>query len=502
MKIPSLFGRLIPGRADIKQAQAAHSEIDAQEAMLFGGPSLSTPLIAAGQNARMRDQIYAMWAEMAACPVIHAAAKLQTTAALGGHETTGDIVFIEPTPAAREGRGEAARLVDEIARDVAPLLNRHIYAMGYTGFIYGDAYARLYTEPRVGLVDMRTDHFVRPELVLPYERGNETVGYVVASQYDSGPIKLTPLQMARAKMAREQYVPQQGVLFKALRLSLATDELAALPPLPSEVGGSVLYAAEGPYRDLMAALTGISGQRLVDSIDESIVTANFKDMTKPQREILKTSLGNMFKLSKQYAEQVLKERQPIITRIRHLIPVFNDKQVVQIGQPLAARGTSISIDDAMLYARLLAGALGTDLSMLGFADQLAGGLGEGGFFRVSAQGAEIARHQRTALSDAIHHIIAVHMLARYGGRFDQTNLPYTVSFYGGISALQKEKQENQATAMQSAMQMVQTMGAAKQLGMDARQMELLLSRFMLVDQDMARQFAAVADAQGTDDEPV
>ena len=40
----------------------------------------------------------------------------------------------------------------------------------------------------------------------------------------------------------------------------------------------------------------------------------------------------------------------------------------------------MSIDDIMLHAKLLAGALGVDLSMLGFADTLAGGLGEGGFF--------------------------------------------------------------------------------------------------------------------------
>jgi hypothetical protein len=52
------------------------------------------------------------------------------------------------------------------------------------------------------------------------------------------------------------------------------------------------------------------------------------------------------------------------------------------------RAATISIEDVMLHARMLAGALGVDLSMLVFADQLSGGAWRGGFFRVSAQAAD------------------------------------------------------------------------------------------------------------------
>ena len=176
--IPSVIGKLFSGKAYTKEVTAAAKQIDPTESIIFGGPSIAAPGILANADARSRDQIYAKWAEMAACPIIHAAAKLQTTSALGGHETTGDIVFIEP----RAGVDKTtAKLVEDVSRQLSPLLNRHVYALSYTGFNYGDAYARLYTEQGAGVVDMRTDSFVRPELVLPYEQGNTTVGFVLAS---------------------------------------------------------------------------------------------------------------------------------------------------------------------------------------------------------------------------------------------------------------------------------------------------------------------------------
>jgi hypothetical protein len=243
---------------------------------------------------------------------------------------------------------------------------------------------------------------------------------------------------------------------------------------------------------------GISGQRLIDSIDESIVTANFQDMTEPQRKAISKSLENMFATSKGYADLVLKTKRPWLTRIRHLIPVFNEKQVVQVGGQMGARASTISVDDAMLYAKLLGGALGTDISLLGFADLLSGGLGEGGFFRVSAQSAETARHQRTALTDFIHHVISVHMLAKYGGVFDANARPYQISFYGSIAALEREKQDKQASAMNTGMQLAQALDAAKNLGMDAKKLKMFMSRVLMVDDDIAEQFASIADQQPPD----
>jgi hypothetical protein len=45
--------------------------------------------------ARSRRDIYAKWSQMLRDPIVGGAIKLHCTAALGGHETSGDVVFIE-----------------------------------------------------------------------------------------------------------------------------------------------------------------------------------------------------------------------------------------------------------------------------------------------------------------------------------------------------------------------------------------------------------------------
>lgn len=298
-------------------------------------------------------------------------------------------------------------------------------------------------------------------------------------------------------------------------VTIYTSEDAGAPPLLPNAAGALIavldaclvngYGAKAgagwskPFNGVNLAVykqgAGSNGMhcRIDDSNGATARVRGFEDMTAPQREALTKSLEQMFATSKEYANLVLKTKRPWLTRIRHLIPVYNEKQVVQVGGQMGARASTISIDDAMLYAKLLGGALGTDISLLGFADLLAGGLGEGGFFRVSAQSAEIARHQRTALTDFVHHVIAVHMLTKYGGVFDADSLPYQVSFYGSIAALEREKQDKQATAMNTGMQLTQALDAAKNLGMSAEQMEMFMVRVLLLDEDIAKQLGSIAD---------
>lgn len=50
----------------------------------------------------------------------------------------------------------------------------------------------------------------------------------------------------------------------------------------------------------------------------------------------------------------------------------------------------------------LGGALGVDPSLLGFGDMLSGGLGDGGFFRVSVLAAVKANLIRAAIRDGLN----------------------------------------------------------------------------------------------------
>lgn len=498
-KSSGFFSRFSPRRWFNENVAPAQQITQADTTLYGAGVTTVASLLGQGRRAaRSRQLIYEKWMRMEADPIISSAISVLVTAALGGHETTGDIIFIEKKPIAREN-AELEKMVDEIAADLSPLFNQIAYTMAFTGAIYGDAYARIYLDER-GVIDLLTDEMVRPQLVQPFERGGKTIGFAV-SVGDRNFERLDITQMARMKMPRTQWIPQFGVVEKSLRLGITEDDLTKAPILPSMVGGSFLYRAEEPYDNLYFSLLGLVGQRWMDSIDEQMLMVNTANMTQDQRTKLLGSVIQMLTRSKELAEDAVKSGRPVLSRIRHLIPIFNEKQAPTLTPAGggAGRTSPITIDDVMLHARLLAGSLGVDLSMIGFADQMSGGLGEGGFFRVSAQAAERARVIRTSLEAFFDSVINIHTLKRYKRVFSYQEKPWDVNFYSTISALEAEKQRTRLDAVNSGSLLAQTIQLVKDMGADKEFMETFLCKTMQLDEDQAKLYAKIVDQKPPQD---
>ena len=477
-------------------------EISQANTYMYGADSttVSTLLGAGKKAAKQRSLIYQKWAHMESDAICSSALMLLCTTALGGHESSGQMIFIENNPKFADDK-KLMSMVEEISADLTSLFNRVAYSMAYTGSVFGDAYARIYSDGR-GVIDLYTDEMVRPPLVQPFERGSRTVGYAVYVG-DKNFERLDVSQLGRLKMPRTQWVPQNGVIEKSLRIALTEDDIDKLPMMPSMAGGSLLYNAEESYDNLAAALMGLVGQRWMDSIDEQMVSVNLESMTKDQQEQFLKSIVAMLQRSKSLAENAAKNGTPVLERIRHIIPVFNEKQVTTIaaaGGGTSGRSGTITIDDVMLHARLLSGAIGVDLSMLGFADMLAGGLGDGGAFRASAQAAERSRVIRTALANFFNDVIDIHTLKRYGIVFPANDRPWTVNFYGSISALEAEKAATRTDSMNSGMLLIQAIQMFKEAGATKDMMESFLSKQMLMDEDAAKLFAGIVDVKAPDGE--
>lgn len=454
-----------------------------------GVTSVASLLGSGNRAARARNSIYDKWSRMESDGIISTALGLLVTSALGGHETTGDIVFVEKSAAAKKD-AKLGSMAEEISESLSPLFNNIAFQMSYTASAFGDAYARIYADAS-GVVDINADELLRPPLVQPFERGSRTVGYAV-SVGERNFERLSVSQVLRMKMPRTQWVPQHGVVEKSLRQAITEDDIENLPIMPSMAGGSLLYAAEEHYDNLVASLLGLVGQRWMDSIDEQMIGVNMESMTKEQQDSFLASITGMLQRSKALAEKAVKSGRPVMERIRHILPVFSEKQLTTVGptnggQP--GRAANISIDDVMLHARLLAGSLGTDLSMLGFADQLAGGLGEGGFFRVSAQAAERARIIRVSLAESFNHAIDIHTMSRYGVVFDRRNRPCTINFSGSISALEAEKQRTRADSSNAGMLLLQAMQMLRDMGSSKEMVTDFLTKQMMLDESQAELYA-------------
>lgn len=492
----SILSKLGAAKKQFEKEQTdAMARITQADMYLYGGGVTTVAsLLGKGRKlARARQLIYEKWQIMEADPIISSAILLLVTAALGGHETSGELVFIEQK-AATETDTKLSKMVDEIREDLSSLFNSIAFQLAYVAAIYGDAFVRVYSAAKQGVISLDMNELIRPQMVQAFEQGGKTVGYAVTI----GPKnfeKLSILQMARMRMPRTQWVPQFGVVEKSLRVAITEDDITKLPVLPSMVGGSLLFNAESAYDNLIAALLGLVGQRWLDSIDEQMMTVNCAGMNIEQQKRFLTSVKSMLSRSKEVAEQAIKYNRPVLERVRHIIAVNNDKQLTQLS-PLGngqGRNGGLTIDDIMLHAKLLAGALGVDLSMIGFADILSGGLGEGGFFRTSAQVAERARIIRTSLTECFNSIIDIHTLQKYGVVFDAADRPWQINFFGSISAYEAEKTRTRMEAQNSGAILVQTLQQAKDLGMDEVQMKEFLAKTMQLDEDQAELYAKIVN---------
>lgn len=486
----------IMGRS--KQAVSSPSEIKNTDAVELGGGLSSSSAILFGydQTPRTRLEIYAKYANMLSTGICGSAIKHHVSAAIGGHESTGQSIFIE-TKSEFVGKKEE-KIVAQITKEIAPLLENVVFPVCFNALGFGDSYARIATEDKNGVIGLVFDERAHPSLVIPYEDEltGATIGYLVTVG-NGKQEKLDVQKLARMKMPRVHFVPQTGVYFKERDgFSFNRETSGASPSL---VGGSLLTLAESDFDKLQATDSGLCASRWKSAIDEQIMTVNVAGMDRSSRSRFLGSVQKMLAMSKDVADVAVRTGKLFLERLYHIIPVSNDKQLASLqstqNQSLAS---SIVTDDVMYYAKRVAGALGIDLSMLGFSDILSGGLGDGGFFRVSIQSAEVARDIRKAFSDFANHVIDVHMHMKFGFTFDDGERPYDIGFFNSISSLESERAKTQSDKMIAAAQIAQTLQQLKDLGMDAAAVKLFLTSQMLLDEKQAEVFSKVVNAPSSD----
>jgi hypothetical protein len=484
------LSRIMPGKLWSKENDKSQQIHEYDYA--WDGVTVSMMLGTGKRYARTRFEIYEKWNYMGGDAIISSALRLHVTQALGGHETTGDVVFIESTAEANGVKDDSKTnaIIRDIQDNLGPLLNRIAPQVAFKAAQFGDAYGRVYGEQGKGVLDVYIDELVYPPLVQPYEQANNTVGFVVSTGERFNE-RLTVKQMARMKMPRFVYTAQMRVLEKAARIALKQDDINELPIMPGLVGGSFLDAAEESYDNMSFALQGVVGQRVMGSIDETLLGVNLENTTLDQQKKVMEGIKNMLVKSKERTEQAVKAGKPVLERFYHVMPTVGEKQITSVSSMRGSDSgaSNYSTEDIFLHARLLAGALGIDLTMLGFADQLSGGLGDGGFFRVSAQAAERSRIIRGSLTEFFHWVIDIHTLYKYGYVFDPGKRPYQINFYGSISALESEQQHTRETSTNSTLSLVGLLEQLKNLGTDEKVNQHILANQLGLDEDAAKLYA-------------
>lgn len=487
-------------KAWLDQNVSPAGEITRADGWAYGisGTTVSTLLGSGNRTARQRDIIYQKWSLMEGDPLCSAAIKILVTTALGGDENTGQSVYIEKSPLCADNK-QLEKIADEIITDLTPIFNKVAFNLGYVGAVFGDAYARVYCD-ETGVVDLSTDEIYRPPMVQAYQRGSRTVGYGVyagSQNYE----KLTIEQLVRLEMPRSQWIPQPSVMVKSLKMAVTEDDINELPIMPAMVGGSLLYAAEPSWDQLVSALSSMSAQRVRDAIDEAYLTVNMESMTLEQQTLMKKSIVNMITKTKGIIDAAVSTGTPFNSLIRHILPVNGEKQITNITPMGASRSANISTEDIMFWARLTTSAIGVDLSMVGFSDQIGAGMfGDGGLSTTSATVAEHSRVIRQSLISALKKVQDIHTIKRYGVAFNDADSPVRIRFYSSIAAYDAQKARTEADGVNAAMAKAQGMQLVKDLGFKKDTLKMFFSRQMLMDEEEAELYATDIDTKPPEDD--
>lgn len=459
------------------------------------------------ENApRTRKQIYTQWQVMQADPQIAEALSLHVTAALGGHETTGEVIFITPHERIR-GKGVRAKKlreqVEREARRMTPLINRMAFSLARQAIGYGDSYARIYSHKQQGVVDLINDQYTQPPLIQAFEQGGRTVGFFALEMDDWTNVlaKLTPLQMLRVKMPRVEYVPQAplGQWLKARLLEY--DVQADMPVLPAAVGGSFLYPVEGAWRDAMLNLLALNNQQIADSVKQAFLTVDMEGMPPDQQKRYKAGLVQMLQNYRDRIKAAFEGGEEIFGTNYHVLPTWGSKQTITPLGDLSQRVAPLNDSTLMLNLRRVAGGLGMDLSLMGWADMLAGGLGDGASFHTSAQIMRRSMLIRQALIDSFNDLMALHFALRYQAYFYDGEYPWQFDFYSDQSAAATEALTNKQTRINTAMLKVQMLQMLHELGLPKEATQLILENDAGEDFESAKKLAEsllAAPPDGTD----
>ena len=443
---------------------------------------------------RTRQQIYMMWEIMQKDPQVAEALSLHVTAALGGHETTGDMIFITPHERVR-GKGRRAKelreRVEREANHIAPIINRYAYALARQAVGFGDSYARIYTDERKGVVGLMNNRHTAPPLIMPFEQAGATIGFHALEEEDRerSIAKLTPKQLLRVRMPRIDNVPQMPMQVWQDKKTLIYDRRSDNPILPAEVGGSFLYSIEEPWQDVTISRAGLNNQQIADSVKQAFLTINMEGMPPKQQKKYAQSITTMLTNYRNQIEEAFKGGEALYGTKYHLLPQWSEKQILQSAGELSQRNAPLNEGLLMLNLRRLAGGLGIDLSLMGWADMLAGGLGDGAAFHTSAQIMRRSTFIRQACIDSFNHLMSIHWGIKYGEYFDSKEYPWQFDFYSDQNAAatqalsNKQNRANTATIQAQAIQMLKDLGLGKETA------QLILEDTMGYDIELAEKIA-------------
>ena len=434
---------------------------------------------------RTRKEIYTKWEQMLKFAPVAEGIGIHVMAALGGDTHSGQQIFITPAERLRGKElsvTEKAQLEKLEARikPVETIINKYIVKLCSEGISFGDAYARVYGKKGVGITDLLSNEYTYPPQIQAYEQGSKTVAYFALNPKNWSKVitKLNKNQMLRMKLPRILNVPQfDPIEANIIAQMLENDDPEQSPILPSQVGGSFLYMIEKAYDDVILALTTMNSQQVADAVNQMFLTLNMSGMPPAQREAYTRALEGILRDHEKFVKNAMEGGESIWNTKYHVLPTWDEKQILNpVGDIKGQRNSPINIETFMINVRILMGGIGLDPSMVGWADMLSGGIGDGASFHTSSQIMRRSMYIRQSTSQLANDLMHLDWGFAYNEQLDEQDFPWQIEFSSTQSAAVTEENTNKQTQMNTTLLKIQVITSLKESDLSEETMQYILEK--------------------------
>jgi hypothetical protein len=383
---------------------------------------------------------YGVLTSMDRDPTINAAITLHVNQALSAKTATGEIISIESTS------DKDNKYVNDLRDTFKEIINKDCQMWAYNAALHGIWYVRPYGFKGTGITHVRSDYYTHPRFIKEYEHGGRLAGYTHAYQNiaKEGRIELMePWKFVSFKIPNTKNDTLiEPIRFDQEKFDIGDDDCLSEELVETQsYGKSIVETAFDPWFDLQNAIMSLNMSRRNAARLERVVGVNTGKLSPLKAaEYLNSVSGQLKKANEQHAKQAI-TKGFFQTVINHLIPIFGDRGRLDISTVEGSPNIE-GLEDVMFHVKRLGGALGADPSLLGFGDMLSGGLGEGGYYRMSIMAAVKSNLIRQAIRDGLEEMFNIHIALKYGQYFLPGERPWRIVFNSISTAVEREEQEN------------------------------------------------------------
>ncbi len=387
-----------------------------------------------------RLQKYNILETMAKSPTISTALNIHIAHALAPSKKTGQAFILSP----KDGSdAEAVSRCEELTADLGAMINDGLPSWAMIMAIFGVSYVRPYAEQGRGITGIESSYYTLPHFVQEFYRGSQLVGFsgdYILDTHSLRRVITEPWNLV--SMKNPYWTPQHKVIpvsYGTKWYSLLSDQ-ADKPLMETQnYGTSFLEYSYEPYLNLCASLAALKSTRNNAAKIDRLIALTTNTLDPVNAANYTRGVSQALKRHSDLVAQRSINANAIPTVLNHLIPVMGDgKNGITIDTQSIPADIS-GIEDVMFHLRQLAASLGIDATMLGWADQMSGGLGEGGWQQTAIQAALRANWIRQAAQRTIYRLLDIHLAYKYGKVYTETNRPYDVQFNSMNTAIQEEE---------------------------------------------------------------